>query len=277
MTMFERPTITSLLAAMIASTACVSDPSTQTTSHDGLHGASETSTGPTHGGSESASDDAADADTDDERPEPPSDLGHDGEGRCSTPDGGFACVDGVCCAGTTGLEWQQHKSPVLPSWSAAVSYCEQLELDGGGWRLPSITELLSLDAPPDAPCDHSTCLVCDSGDPATSCLRRDPCMTAGCNQCDATVFNGAPIHCYWPEAFGSCAQPESTPSHPVVDPLTWSSSNYVGAIDSNNNGRRDDGAWYLHFSAGSFVHGGDRSWPGLARCVRNPAWTDCSY
>jgi hypothetical protein len=51
---------------------------------------------------------------------------------------------------TTGLEWQLGSSPQKlfyhnPGFGyPAEEYCENLALDGGGWRLPTLDELMSL-------------------------------------------------------------------------------------------------------------------------------------
>jgi hypothetical protein len=44
----------------------------------------------------------------------------------------------------TGLTWQQTPDPTPRSWSSADNYCKQLQLSGGGWRLPTLKELLTL-------------------------------------------------------------------------------------------------------------------------------------
>lgn len=44
----------------------------------------------------------------------------------------------------TGLTWQRVASASPMVWSEAVSFCEALSIDGGGFRLPSRIELLSL-------------------------------------------------------------------------------------------------------------------------------------
>ncbi len=43
----------------------------------------------------------------------------------------------------TGLEWQDNET-VQKSWAAAATYCNDLPLNGGGWRLPTIEELETL-------------------------------------------------------------------------------------------------------------------------------------
>ena len=50
---------------------------------------------------------------------------------------------------TTGLEWQDDYSDTgtvykRTTWTEAFSYCSNLELNGGGWRLPNMVELASL-------------------------------------------------------------------------------------------------------------------------------------
>jgi formylglycine-generating enzyme required for sulfatase activity len=43
-----------------------------------------------------------------------------------------------------GLEWQAPPAVPLMAWPAADAYCRSLALTGGGWRLPTREELLSL-------------------------------------------------------------------------------------------------------------------------------------
>ena len=56
---------------------------------------------------------------------------------------------GVVKDNKTHLEWQDNYSDnngtiKVTSWSNAVKYCHELNLDGGGWRLPNINELKSI-------------------------------------------------------------------------------------------------------------------------------------
>ncbi len=43
-----------------------------------------------------------------------------------------------------GLEWQMQPAPNVMNWEDAKSYCANLSLAGGGWRLPTKDELLAL-------------------------------------------------------------------------------------------------------------------------------------
>jgi hypothetical protein len=44
----------------------------------------------------------------------------------------------------TTLTWQRADDGTTRTWEAAADYCASLSLDGGGWRLPAVKELLSL-------------------------------------------------------------------------------------------------------------------------------------
>lgn len=53
--------------------------------------------------------------------------------------------DGIVTDEATGLLWQQKTPTKTMNWQNALTYCERLELgDHTDWRLPTITELLSL-------------------------------------------------------------------------------------------------------------------------------------
>lgn len=60
------------------------------------------------------------------------------------PPGQYTIVNGTVRDTKAKLTWQQNaESPEL-SWSAAQMYCQNLALDGGGWRMPSANELMSI-------------------------------------------------------------------------------------------------------------------------------------
>jgi hypothetical protein len=44
----------------------------------------------------------------------------------------------------TGLEWSREPAPIRLRWNEAKAYCDSLATDGGGWRLPSRDELMSV-------------------------------------------------------------------------------------------------------------------------------------
>lgn len=67
----------------------------------------------------------------------------------------ITCGNETCKDPVTGLEWQRcpaglsgsdcaSDSAALYSWQQASEYCNALPLTGGGWRLPSIYELVSI-------------------------------------------------------------------------------------------------------------------------------------
>ena len=57
-------------------------------------------------------------------------------------------INDVARDSKTQLEWQRYPDSATRSWHDALAYCEKLELDGGGWHLASLKELLTIvDAP----------------------------------------------------------------------------------------------------------------------------------
>ena len=61
----------------------------------------------------------------------------------------FSRERGVVTDSNTKLEWQDDYSDnggdiKRATWSNAIDYCEELNLNGKGWRLPNINELESL-------------------------------------------------------------------------------------------------------------------------------------
>ena len=70
-------------------------------------------------------------------PNPPS----TGAGRAQSY---TASPDGFVTDEVTRLEWQQSVDDRASSWKDAAAYCEALDLGGGGFRLPTRIELLSL-------------------------------------------------------------------------------------------------------------------------------------
>jgi hypothetical protein len=51
---------------------------------------------------------------------------------------------GIVTDSQTGLEWQDNTIPSVNYETNAINYCNELDLEGTGWRLPNINELKSL-------------------------------------------------------------------------------------------------------------------------------------
>lgn len=45
---------------------------------------------------------------------------------------------------TTTLEWQDDATGSTMNWQSAITYCEGLNLNGTGWRLPNINEVKTI-------------------------------------------------------------------------------------------------------------------------------------
>jgi hypothetical protein len=62
----------------------------------------------------------------------------------------FLCADftrdanGIVTDNTSALQWQDNAIGSIMGWEEAIAYCEGLDLDGTGWRLPNINELKML-------------------------------------------------------------------------------------------------------------------------------------
>jgi len=63
-----------------------------------------------------------------------------GIARSYTRDG----VNGVVTDNATGLEWQDDAVGSSMNWDAAQTHCAGLSIDGGGWRVPTVEELVSI-------------------------------------------------------------------------------------------------------------------------------------
>ena len=137
---------------------------------------------------------------------------------------------------SSGLTWQVTPSSGYMMWEDAIEYCENLTLAGGGWHLPTISELRTLIRGCDATVTGGSCGVTDS------CLDYD-CKDDSCGSCidgEGPNFDG----CYGPsELPGECFCYLS--SSPVADD--------------------GDYAWLVHFNYGSVYSAGHYTY---ARCVR---------
>jgi uncharacterized protein (TIGR02145 family) len=97
---------------------------------------------------------------------------------------------------SSGLTWQVTPSTNAYAWDDAITYCQKLSLDGGGWHLPSISELRTLIRGCDATETGGSCGVTDS------CLDYS-CQDESCYSCEGG--NGTTDGCYGPsELPGEC-------------------------------------------------------------------------
>ena len=65
--------------------------------------------------------------------------------HAAAPPGHFADLgDGTVRDNVTALVWQKAFAPSAMTQGAALTYCAGLALPGGGWRLPTVTDLQTL-------------------------------------------------------------------------------------------------------------------------------------
>lgn len=64
--------------------------------------------------------------------------------HAGAPPGRYGVSAGTVSDRITGLTWQQIATSPKVTWQQATTYCPSLMLDGGGWRMPPLKELLSL-------------------------------------------------------------------------------------------------------------------------------------
>ena len=111
----------------------------------------------------------------------------------------FSCANNVCSDPVTGLEWQQVATGGPMTLDDAVSHCESLELDGTGWRLPTISELRTLVRDCESLSTWGECQVssiCDACGVAEQCLDHSCWSDEYCDP-DSCPDEG----CYWPAEF----------------------------------------------------------------------------
>lgn len=56
----------------------------------------------------------------------------------------FEIRDELVLDSITQLQWERFPDRATRNWQDAIAYCDELELDGGGWHLPSLKELVTL-------------------------------------------------------------------------------------------------------------------------------------
>ena len=155
----------------------------------------------------------------------------------------FECTDGVCIDGKTGLEWQETPAVEDMTWASAITHCEELDLNGGGWRLPNISELRSLVR---YNASLETGGACGVVDACASCgvVPEDICLEYSCKcsdpECkytrcvadkDLRSFN----YCFWPQALGEACDGyfwSSSPDTSYTD-RAWIADFNVSALTDN--------------------------------------------
>ncbi len=123
---------------------------------------------------------------------------------------------------SSGLTWQVDSSSNSFTWGEAITFCEDLSIDGqDDWRLPTISELRSLLRGCDTTELGGSCNVTDGCTEYDCC--NDPCN--GCGFWEGPASDGA----YWPEGMSGWIG------------CYWSSS----LVEDNN-----DRAWLVCFDFG---------------------------
>jgi len=147
-------------------------------------------------------------------------------------------AEAVCANGFTGECWQMISTDEMLGWSAAVDYCDGMELGGYAWHLPSIDELRSLVSGCDETETGGSCGVTEG------CLDSGTCQTgecAGCGFWGGLGYGG----CYWGSGLGGGCT------------CYWSSSVFA---DNPLN------AWAVGFDKGE-VRGYGKETPCYVRCL----------
>jgi len=140
---------------------------------------------------------------------------------------------------SSGLTWQVTPSSDDMDWEEAKAYCDNLSLAGGGWHLPTISELRTL------------IRGCDATETGGSCGVTDDCLDYDCqdNSCLSCEHGDGPNNgCYGPSEL------------PDECDWYWSSSPAAG-LDL------DIFAWHVYFGDG-FVATAVVDNDGYVRCVR---------
>ena len=158
-------------------------------------------------------------------------------GACEECQGGH-CVQVCWTDPTSGLTWQNPHSGQTLSQPAALTYCSQLVLMGGGWHLPSIAEWRTL---------VRGCPATESGGIANvggGCLDYPGCCNGVCAGCAGGQGPGQQGW-YWPVEMKTSSG-------------AWSSSPVTNSPNAS---------WYLLFSTAKLGIGTDDGGRGV-RCVR---------
>jgi len=146
--------------------------------------------------------------------------------------------DGTWYDSSSGLTWQNPPAESDMIWQDALDYCSNLSLDGGNWRLPTISELRTLIRGCEALQTGGSCGITDD------CLSFSECWEGSCTGCGGGTGPGD--GCYWPvEMEGACT-------------WYWSSSPYEDEIGY---------MWFMRFVF-PYVHYNGKQADYAVRCVR---------
>ena len=165
-----------------------------------------------------------------------SECGVDGCGvSCGECGPGDVCKQGKCIPSfwvdfTTDLDWENPPEGGSRNCAEAKQYCEDLPLDGGGWRLPTIGEVRTVIRGCSGTVTGGNCKVADS------CLSYGSCWSeAECGSCPSGA--GPADGCYWPDNMqGTCSWYWS--SSPLEDgaSLAWGVNFGYGYVVNNGVG-----------------------------------------
>ena len=145
---------------------------------------------------------------------------------------------------SSGLTWQVTPSSDYLDWEGAKTYCDTLSLDGGGWHLPTVSELRTLIRGCEATLTGGSCGVTDDCTFLSCCNM--PCLN-GCGLMAGPGSGGA----YWPDGMPGEIHDYWSSSALADDDLDFAA------------------AWVVGFSTG-VVHNSsiNNSHANYARCVR---------
>jgi len=160
------------------------------------------------------------------------------------------CTGGVCTDLTTGLQWQQEPTGWAIEWNDAITHCQNLNLSGTGWRLPTISEWRTMIRGCPAVQTGGSCNVADGECLEWSC-RDDSC--GGCSEFNGPGQEGMYLP---PELVEPCLNP---PEQPDALCDYWSSTT---ALDYGTI------AWLIHSGTGN-VHYHYKASRLDVRCVRS--------
>ena len=151
------------------------------------------------------------------------DGGNGSDGDTTTTGDGTGTDGGSTNSGN--LTWQNPPAENTMTWQEAIDYCTNLAQDGGGWRLPTISELRSLIRGCEATQTGGSCGVTDD------CLSYSSCWSDSCYGCSG---GGGPADgCYWlGDTQASCQYYWSSSSGEDNDNLAWYVSFNYGLVDN---------------------------------------------